>query len=215
MLPNGGVDGWATEEITTELLYPRNDKKQKFKAKSLLYSLPLVWRLEYFEGNDALLLYNDLGEVDRTFTIPDLVCIDLTFDQLDRPVYVMENILGEIWLYWYNPVSNQQEFTLITSGNNPCCTLDDRRIELSSIADIFIFYQRGDLVFYRLQRDRYLIEYPVYHNKTEVILETCGMGTNLRLTLRYQVADAFLLMVGDKHLRLDSDYVGLPYGEIP
>lgn len=213
MLPSGGTDGWQEEVISTELLPPRNGLKDKFLGYSYLHTsdeLHSITRLK-----NAIQIKDSENALVVQFDIPNAICVDIAFDQLDRYVAVWELADDQVWMNWFNPVSGVRESIQIATGNNPCCAMDERRDIFSSISDIFIVYQRGDEIFYRLQRDRYLVEYPVPHDQEGVILETCGMGTNLRFTIRTRSEDALVLMAGSRPVGADTDIVGLPWGVTP
>jgi hypothetical protein len=163
MLPSGGTAGWQEEVLSTVLLPPRNMLKDKFLAYSYLHTtdeLHSIVRLK-----NAIQIKNSGGAIVAQLAAPNALCVDLAFDQLDRYVAVWELAGDQIWMNWFNPISSVRESIQIATGNNPCCAMDERRGIFSSISDIFIFYQRGDLIFYRLQRDRYLVEYPVPHDQ--------------------------------------------------
>lgn len=215
MLPAGGTDGWVDEVISTELLFPRNGTKLPFVGHALIYSAYEARTLTWDPLLGQFTLTNAAGTVLHTLARSGVISCDLAFDSLDRQFYCWLEANDQIWMYWFNSVSSAFEITNITSGENPCCAFDERRIILSSQADIYLFYQRDNLIFYRLQRDRYLVEYPVPDSIAAVELETCGMGTNSRMTLRVQLSDHVLFALGEKPMLIEGEYCGYPLGVNP
>lgn len=217
MLPaNSGINGWDMEILSTQLLYPRNDVKDPFRAYAQRAGTVEIWTVVY--RIDQIQLLDAAGELVYLLPIdPDfpVLNIDLTFDQLGRYFIVWEIADAQVWVRWYDPDLAAHTTVQMATGNNPCCMLDDIRDSMLPLSDIFIFYQRADEVFYRLQRELYLLEHEIPHTHTDVKLETCGMGTNLRMTLRTASTDTMILMAGETPVGVDNAIVGLPWGEIP
>jgi hypothetical protein len=214
MLPaNSGNQGWEMTILGTVLLPPRQVPKDPLFAQSLKTRSDEIWSLYY--RNNNIQLVNPANVI--TFQIPlmNVISIDLAFDQLDREFIVWELPGNQVWMYWYDPNLAAHTMTQIAAGNNPCCMIDERRDKMIPDSDVFIFYQVDDHVYYRLQRERYLIQHEIPHNHEDVVLETCGMGTNLRMTLRTASSDALIIMAGEKPVGVDNDQVGLPWGAIP
>jgi hypothetical protein len=214
MIPTGGNNGWATEVISTVLLYPRqNDRNlelaltRKTLVNTVVYAAITV--------ADEIEVADLEGNLIERLSAEDALCVDVCFDQLDRHFVVWELPDSRIFMRWYDPNTSAYLTTLIAEGNNPCCQLDDYRDRFIANSDIFLFYQRGDRIFYRSQRDRYLVEYEVPHQLQDIKLETCGMGSNLRFTLRVTSIDSIILCAGQTPIRVENNYVGLNWGEIP
>jgi len=212
MLPIGGTDGWVDEIISTELAFPRNEVKVPLIAKALIYSDDVPRTLTYDADAEQLVQTDVDGNILHTLDRPGVLSCDLAFDLLDREFYCWMEASDQIWMYWFNSLTSLFETTNITTGQNVCCAFDERRTVLSATADIFLFYQRGEDLFYRLQRDRYTVEYPIPTDQTGVTLLTCGMGTNLRMTLRVLVESSILIAVNDKLMTADDYIVGYPWG---
>jgi hypothetical protein len=97
---------------------------------------------------------------------PQIRFCSLGFTIAGRPVVATERLTGdegapEIWIYFFNSLTQQFEFTNFGRGRSPICFLDTPNAP--STADVTVMYivEDGDdrLVAYRLQRDRYLQEY--------------------------------------------------------
>jgi len=162
----------------------------------------LYYRL-HLEGNDVYterlvdgfwvdreFLFTYPGEPGRWF--------DLTFDQLGRE-FVSWEIDGQVWIYWYNSLNHQMEIWNVCPGRTPVCSIDTYHEYQSDISDILLFYidDEADRVKYRLQRDRYGVEYetklkgylyPVEQpNATDKDLIYAHMASNWRFYLWYRI----------------------------
>lgn len=214
MLPTIINDGWAYESVTTILLYPRNGAKTPEFSRSRRTIETDVW-VAAINTLGQIVVLDASQVVQETITATEPLNVDLAFDQNDRYFVCWEQDDSDIYIRWYDPLVSMHVTTLIAEGNNPCCSIDDYRSVYIPSSDIFLCYQREDLVFYRLQRERYLIEHSIPHSLQDVILETCGMGTNLRFTIRVQSVDGIVLCAGQTPIRIENNYVGLYSGEIP
>lgn len=114
------------------------------------------------------------------FTQPGTTDISLSFDQNMNPtISFLQSGVAKIW--WFDTFVGAMAFTSIGPGNGvPKCTLDDRRLSMSGTSDIILGYTRGGSLYFRQQRDRFLIERLL---KTGVVGDVIkiGMGQNLRL----------------------------------
>lgn len=214
MIPSGGNNGWATEVISTILLYPRQGQRNPTLALSRKTTTSIICAAGLADSTTVQIVQLD-GTVLGNIAVENVKVLDLAFDQLDRHFLLWEAEDSKIFMHWYDPLLSAYVTTEIAEGNNPCCQLDDYRDRFIPQSDILLFYQRGNEIFYRTQRDRYLIEYEVPHELENLILETCGMGTNLRFTLRIVSDDGIVLCAGQTPIRIGNNYVGLNWGEIP
>lgn len=214
MIPSGGNNGWATEILATQFLYPRQADRNPTLAVSRKTTVNTVGSA-IITKDDVIKVLESSGDLVEEIIVPDAVMVDLCYDQLDRHFVVWEVPESKIYIRWYNPLISQYATTLIAEGNNPCCQLDDYRDRFIANSEILLFYQRGNRIFYRQQKDRYLVEYEVPHSLQDIRLETCGMGTNLRFTLRITSIDAIVLCAGQTPIKAGANYVGLNWGEIP
>ena len=116
------------------------------------------------------------------FVKPGLEEIALSFDQNMRPV-VAYIASGERYLRWYDSVASADVTSDLGPGHRNCrLTLDDRRPEMSSLSDVVFAYIRDGAVYYRLQRDRYLVEYMVRDGiDSHVKLRNIGITDKWRL----------------------------------
>lgn len=214
MLPTNINGGWAHENVTTTLLFPRNDISLGTFSRSRRTISTDIWSVQ-INADKTITVFDQSGSLQETIIGEDPSNVDIAFDQNDRYTITWEEPGNKIYILWFDPVRVDYTTTLIAEGNNPCCSIDDYRSIYIPDSDVFIFYQREDSVFYRMQRDRYLVEYEVSHTLQDIKLETCGMGTNLRLTLRVTSIDGIVLCAGQTPIKIGTNYVGLYWGEIP
>lgn len=88
----------------------------------------------------------------------------------------------EAYLYWYDTAQAKQITTKYGRDyKTPQLSLDDHRLIQSSNADIIFAYIKDNNLYYRQQRDRFLIEYLLHENLDENLkLRQIGMTTKNR-----------------------------------
>lgn len=110
--------------------------------------------------------------------------ISLAFDQNMRPtIAYMES--NKCMLYWYDTVTASPKFSAFADCTSPMLCMDDKRDGADSYNDVLFFYLRAGRLWYRMQRDRYNVEYdlgevPTWANRIDQV----GMSTNGRLQVR-------------------------------
>ena len=99
-----------------------------------------------------------------------MIYLDLTFDQIGRPVVCYEvmgtesdPIYSTSYLYWYDSNAEDYVVTEFPGVRNPRVSIDWRNTfgESAGETDVLFFYvdESADEVFYRVQRDRFGTEY--------------------------------------------------------
>lgn len=85
--------------------------------------------------------------------------MDFSFDQNMKPCLAFtQNGVAKFW--WYNTANLQYEIITLASGDmTPLTLLDDKRDQQLGQSDIILFYLREGRLYYREQRDRFIIEY--------------------------------------------------------
>lgn len=82
------------------------------------------------------------------------------FDQNMNPcVTFMQN--GQLWLWWFDTFVVAQVFTSF-DGAQPKVCMDDKRQTQGAVNDMILAYVRNGDLFFRAQRDRFGIEYPLF-----------------------------------------------------
>lgn len=96
--------------------------------------------------------------------ISNLTWVRGTFDQNMHPAVAF--VAGGFnYLWWWDPVVHAQTITeLAPTILSPTVLMDDTRARETQLGnnDIILAYLIGSEVFYRLQRDRYGVQYPWY-----------------------------------------------------
>jgi len=121
------------------------------------------------------------------FSLPNFTEISLAFDENMHPLvtYVSQ---GNAGFYWYDATLPGYRYTALPVGaTHPQATLDDKRPTelLLGKSDIIVGYIYSNDLKFRMQRDRYLIEYNLYTNLTSLlsnpVLVKVGMNSKYRL----------------------------------
>lgn len=114
------------------------------------------------------------------FTRDGVTEISLTFDQNMNPfIAFMQN--GEAWYWWYDTAIGEQVFTQLPTGcYSPKAAMDDKRYRQVGDSDIILGYVRDGGLYYRMQRDRFLIEYDLNLAVSTNLLKL-GMNKSNRL----------------------------------
>jgi len=137
-----------------------------------------VWTLE--TNGTTVTLAGELVAPVTLFTGTGITEVSLAFDLNMRP-FVAFVAGGVAQFRWWDSTVQQFVITPIRTGAiRPRCTLDDSRPGQSQNADVILAYMVGSALFFRAQRDRYTIEYPLATGLFN-LLDAVGMGVNLRL----------------------------------
>ena len=164
MLPENVL---SSSVVSGSFLYPRNI------PKSPLFDYEMggldiedssaglrvkAWRGQVIEN--SIVLDADAVPPVTIITVPEIREFSFTFDQSMRPfiTYVLEN--DEAYYYWYDTTIPGYRTTQLAAGtSSPRCAIDDNRNSQAGASDIILAYVRGFRLYFRAQRDRYLIEY--------------------------------------------------------
>lgn len=123
-----------------------------------------VWQCYVLPDSPTLIRLkseNQSEVIAVTASLP-VVEVSHTFDQNGRLhiAYVTDD--GASYLFWYDPQVGEMVSTILAADTiNPRVTLDDKRqlATNSGTNDIILMYIRNNALCYRLQRDRYQLEY--------------------------------------------------------
>ena len=129
-------------------------------------------------GNDIVL---SADAVAPTVIVSDVGITEMhfTFDQNMRP-FVCWVADGQAKFYWFDSTIEDYTTTIMDPAVvTPRCTLDDKRLLQSGASDIILSYVRANALYFRMQRDRYLVEYPLLADVKGLV--QVGMGRNNRL----------------------------------
>lgn len=142
-----------------------------------------VWTANlYIDGSDIGSVYIGAADVPETlqFSGYGITEISLAFDQNMNPfVAFVQSGAARYW--WFDPVENAQVFGELPPGTGaPKATLDDKRANEQSVSDIIMAYVRAGSLYFRMQRDRYEVEYLLATGVTGQVLKV-GMTDRNRL----------------------------------
>ena len=115
------------------------------------------------------------------FSGVDITELSFCFDQNMRwsVAYTQSGVLT---LRWYDALVSAHVISVFGEGRNPRMCLDDKRRSQYQKSDMIFAYIRGNSVYYRQQRDRFLIERTLRTNIfPNTRLKNIGMSRNLRL----------------------------------
>lgn len=150
-------------------------------SEGLLYQL-------WTAGVDVATVYVSAPNTPRTdvFTRANEVEeVSLAFDQNGFATVAFVEDNGSAWLHWYDTSIPAYVTTALAAGViNPRVTLDDARGFASSYNDVILAYIRSGNLYYRQQRDRFLIERLLANDATK--LYHVSMSTRLRLQFTYE-----------------------------
>ena len=107
--------------------------------------------------------------------------LSFCFDQNMRwsCVYKLES--GGTEFRWYDSQQGKYVITDLAAGIvTPFLALDDKRPNQLSASDMILTYLRGSTLYFRAQRDRFLIEYPLAES-IKGSISNFGMNNKLRM----------------------------------
>jgi hypothetical protein len=111
-------------------------------------------------------IFGDYVVLDAEEVLPQVIFVgaeltecSIAFDQSMRPALAVVEA-GQAKLQWFDTSVGEQVITFLDPDVvTPRVTLDDKRNRQSEIADVILAYVRLGGLYYRQQRDRFLIEY--------------------------------------------------------
>lgn len=190
MLPDNVI---STLSLSAAFIPPRNVRKQLL----LDYARGGVaigdasqgldvkdWRCRLV-GADVVVGSDDVPET-TIFTQSDITELSLTFDQNMRP-FIAFVAADQASYRWYDSVVSSFVISNLPANSmRPRCAMDDVRPSQSSSSDIILAYTRDNVLYYRQQRDRYLVEYAL---STGVVdpLHQVGMSVKNRFQFKFEV----------------------------
>lgn len=146
-----------------------------------------IWKCYY--RDNWICIENDVTQY-QLIDIENVKQLSLAFDFNMHPViaYTVEREDKErsTFLYWYDTGQAAQITTEYgTAYLTPQVSLDDHRLHQSANADIIFAYIKDENLYYRQQRDRFLIERLLQENVGDVELTQIGMTTKNRFQFAF------------------------------
>src|SRR5690606_8212638 len=143
-----------------------------------------VWTAEADEQTGSIMLSAPGVTPVEVLVVPGVQEISLTFDQNMQPALAYLTADGA-FLYWFDTtLPGFTTLALPAGSHSPRITLDDKRATQTANSDIILAYMRGGALYYRQQRDRFLIEYELANGLHGAELDQIGMNTLNRLQFR-------------------------------
>ena len=138
-----------------------------------------TWRV--WAETNVVKLQSEDGSPIVLFEEPGVTDLALAFDQNMRWSLAYLRY-GRLTLRWYDSTVSNHVVTDFGPGRCPRMCLDDKRVGNLGNSDVVFAYLRDNGLYYRQQRDRFLIEYTL---KTDLYpgtrMRSIGMNRNLRL----------------------------------
>lgn len=117
------------------------------------------WTIFYLDGK--IQVVPEAGfPVQFSLTVPLVDTVSLGFDSNMQVTIAYQRFNGS-HLYYFNSLSSSYETLVIPDGTSCRACCDDPRDLNSAASDVIFGYIRDDHLYYRQQRDRYTVEYPV------------------------------------------------------
>lgn len=141
-----------------------------------------TWRL-FLDGNDVKIDASGVAAAIE-FSGADITELSLAFDQNMNPViaYVQASAAK---LYYYDTVLEAYTHLTLAAGvTSPRVCLDDKRALQNAASDVILAYLRAGNLYFRAQRDRYLVEYLLKTGVSDP-LRKVGMNKGNRLQFEF------------------------------
>ncbi len=137
-----------------------------------------IWKA--YLQDDNVILSSATQHEFIAYTGANITEISFAFDSnMNFTLAFVQN--GEAKLHWYDSSSGGMVTTSFGSDYlSPKTTLDDKRDLQSSIRDVIFSYVKNNNLYFRMQRDRYEVEYLLKEGGINRI-KKIGMNNKLRL----------------------------------
>ena len=144
------------------------------------------WATYYDPLDDNIYLDDLLGTVTNIINEPlGVGFISLAFDQAGNDTYAWITNDGDLKLRWFDALIPGDTVVNLGAAQAVTLTMDMKYQPENSRSDILLFYIRGGAIFYRVQRDKYLVEYttPVTSGASKLL--DSGTRTDYRFQVRW------------------------------
>ena len=179
---------WA-EPVNTRMSPLRDVESGGPVLGGLSESNSYVWEALYTSG--SIIVQREGVAPVTLLSAAGITELSLAFDHTMNPhVAYVENGLAK-WRYW-NSLAGAYATMTLTGARTPRCCSDDKLPAFSGDRDVVLCYLRGSIMYARLQRDRYTIEYELEYDDTAnpeltetTSLVTIAMNKGRRLQWRF------------------------------
>lgn len=139
------------------------------------------WRVAWDAITKEVRLTNEYGFDQVMFSALNVTQLSLSFDQSMTPYFAYTES-GSTWLRWLL-ASGETRKMLIPGATQPRLTMDDKRPESTSLADVALIYLRGTSLCKRIQRESFLTEEVLAVDVIGTRLGRVGMTKNNRVQI--------------------------------
>lgn len=129
-----------------------------------------------YTWDDPVIIFSESSEIKE---------IALTFDQLGRPLVFYRIGTDQLYLYWFNALTSQNESKFIGVGHSPVAGFDIINDTSDPTSDAMIFYVRNNTAYMRIQREDYNVEYDSGVTLPDLKLNSSGMRVDGRFQVVY------------------------------
>lgn len=141
-----------------------------------------LWRA-YSDGSSVWVTRNDVDEPTLVFTGSEITQIALAFDQSMRPhIAYVEGGISKF--YFYETLTAQFSVMVLQDATYPRTCSDDKRSFFLGQDDVILGYMKGDSLYLRFQRERFLVEHLFAANTGKTVLIQMGMSNANRMQFR-------------------------------
>ena len=141
------------------------------------------WLGNYYPSSGEFIVYRSDKPNNKTklFTIKDILSVDFCFDQNMRPFISFEKNYESFYWHFNPETSKYDEVRLKNATRFPRCILyRDNEYSIPD-SDILIAYLRENVIYTRVQRERFLQERTLWEfNKQKYMLWKIGLGKDSR-----------------------------------
>lgn len=144
-----------------------------------------IWRAWFDRESSKVFIESPNTPAVALFDQDKIVWLTFAFDQNMRwtAAYTLSD--GKSYLRWFNTISSGYEVTEIGEKVvSPLLTLDDKRPSQSASSDVILAYIQNQIVYVRVQRERFSIPHVWSDNIPEDwSIRNFGMNSKLRLQM--------------------------------
>lgn len=129
-----------------------------------------------------------------------ITMLDASYDQLNRLwcAYIED---GQGKLFWYDAALADYTTFEFSLCDTVFLFMDDVRyyVPATSSSTVFLIYVRDQVIYYRLQSDRFLVEYHLGDLVDGEVVVSAGMNEKYRLQIVIETPEVTQLEVGDPY----------------
>ena len=165
MIPGGNL--WTASPVISQLLPPADEPYDPL-VETVQGGVALndgsqgrrvrPWTVQY--NSPSILIGDETGAIHATLVRPNAATVSLAFDNNMQYNVAYQTSEGTRW-YYFDTLTLTYVDRLFPGTSSCRCAVDDTRPEYNTNSDVILGYTRNGFLYYRQQRDRYDIEYPV------------------------------------------------------